>query len=250
VSPLRALLFDIDGTIMIEGRIRPEAPEVLSTLRKRGFLVRFVTNITTRSPQTLCRELTDSGIAVSAEEIYTPLSAVCHFLHAQSARKIYPLVSGDAAAVLADFEVDSERCEWVVIGDAGSQFSYDRLNRAFQLIREGARLISLSPNRACEDAGAWRLDCGTYVAALELATGQQAVLVGKPAALYFTPLLERLAVEPAESLMVGDSVATDIAGAANVGMRAILVADGRGARVADPGVPVIESLHPLASIRA
>lgn len=245
MQPVRALLFDIDGTIIVGGRARPEAPEVLGTLRRRGLMVRFVTNITTRSPRTLCRELIDSGIDVSVEEIYTPLNAAGHFLHTQDARKIYPLVTEDALSVLAQFEVDSDRCEWVVIGDMGLGFSPESLSRAFQLIRQGTRFISLSPNRACEDAGSWRLDCGTYVAALEFATGKQAVLVGKPASLYFSPLLEQLGVSPGEAIMIGDSMTTDVAGAENIGMRAILVSDVSVGSTAGSEVAVIGSLHSL-----
>jgi ribonucleotide monophosphatase NagD (HAD superfamily) len=74
------------------------------------------------------------------------------------------------------------------------------------------------------------------------------VLVGKPAAAYFVPLLKELGVSSTESVMVGDSMATDIAGAANVGMRAILVADDGGAAGAATGVTVISSLDPLGSM--
>jgi putative hydrolase of the HAD superfamily len=64
----------------------------------------------------------------------------------------------------------------------------------------------------------------------------------KPHASIFRAVLDLLAVEPAEAVMVGDTIADDIEGALAVGMRAILV-DREGRR--PEFEPRIETLHEL-----
>jgi len=71
----------------------------------------------------------------------------------------------------------------------------------------------------------------------------------KPHPSIFEAALRLMNVPPAESVMVGDSVGQDIAGARSIGMRAILVRRGPtdqpfGGDVA-PDVPVIRSLRDL-----
>ena len=67
----------------------------------------------------------------------------------------------------------------------------------------------------------------------------------KPHASIFRAVLELLGVEPAEAVMVGDTIADDIEGALALGMRAILV--DREERHAD-FTPRVESLTELAPL--
>jgi len=67
----------------------------------------------------------------------------------------------------------------------------------------------------------------------------------KPHASIFRAVLDLLGVEPAEAVMVGDTIADDIEGALAVGMRAILV--DREARRPD-FEPRIETLHELRQL--
>jgi HAD superfamily hydrolase (TIGR01662 family) len=66
----------------------------------------------------------------------------------------------------------------------------------------------------------------------------------KPHASIFRAVLDLLDVEPAEAVMVGDTVADDVEGALAVGMRAILL-DREGRR--PDFEPRIETLHELLS---
>ena len=67
----------------------------------------------------------------------------------------------------------------------------------------------------------------------------------KPHASIFRAVLELLGVEPAEAVMVGDTIADDIEGALALGMRAILV--DREGRHTD-FTPRVESLTELAPL--
>lgn len=70
----------------------------------------------------------------------------------------------------------------------------------------------------------------------------------KPHPSIFEAALARTGSRAEEAVMVGDSVAHDIAGAISIGMKGVLVARaGRPAQVPD-GIPVIESLRELPSL--
>ena len=65
-----------------------------------------------------------------------------------------------------------------------------------------------------------RLDAGAYVAGLEYAADVEAEVVGKPAGAYFAAALAELGASPAEAVMVGDDIESDIGGAKRAGLRA------------------------------
>jgi HAD superfamily hydrolase (TIGR01458 family) len=127
-----------------------------------------------------------------------------------------------------------ENAEAVLLGGAdetaetGEVFAYENLNRAFASLREGARLVCLHKNKwwrvGLNEA---RLDAGVYVAGLEYAADVQAEIVGKPTTAYFESALDELGAEPADAIMVGDDVESDIGGAKAIGMRGVLVRTGK-----------------------
>jgi putative hydrolase of the HAD superfamily len=70
----------------------------------------------------------------------------------------------------------------------------------------------------------------------------------KPHASIFRAVLELLGVEPAEAVMVGDTIADDIEGALALGMRAILV-DREGRREDfEPRIESLSELHALLGL--
>jgi HAD superfamily hydrolase (TIGR01458 family) len=227
LAGVRALLLDLEGTVCEAGRPLPRAAETLATLSDRGVPHCFVTNTTSRPRSKLAAELSGMGIAVGAERIFTAPLAARRYLLDRGLTRCHLLV---APAVLEDFagveHVEDSR-EAVVVGDVGEGFTYSRLNHAFGLLLEGARFVTLARNRYYESGGRLVLDQGPFVAALEVASGCEAVLVGKPAAEFFRPALEVLGVPAEETAIVGDDIEADVGGGMALGMRGILVRTGK-----------------------
>ena len=65
------------------------------------------------------------------------------------------------------------------------------------------------------------------MAGLEYVSGVEAEVVGKPSRAYFEAALSELGAEPADSVMVGDDVDSDVGGAKAVGLRGVLVRTGK-----------------------
>ena len=224
---IAAVLLDLDGTLYTaEGPI-PGAAEAVRALRAHGVTVRFVTNTTTRSRRALAERLNRMGFPAVPEEIYSPPWAAGCFLRARGARA-FLLVPERAREDFAGVPEDDQRPDYVVVGDLGEDWTFERLNRAFRLIlEEGAGLIGLGRTRYWRAADGLRLDVGPFVAALEEATGRKALILGKPDPAFFRLILEDLGVPPERTAMVGDDIEIDVGGAQRVGMRGLLVRTGK-----------------------
>jgi HAD superfamily hydrolase (TIGR01458 family) len=111
----------------------------------------------------------------------------------------------------------------------GAGWSYDTLNRAFNLLlaNRQAALLSLGAARFYRGPAGLALDVGPFTAALEFATGARATVLGKPDAAIFLAAADALGLPPGQLLMVGDDVVGDVGGAQAAGLRALLVRTGK-----------------------
>lgn len=71
------------------------------------------------------------------------------------------------------------------------------------------------------------LDSGAFTFVLEKATGQLALVTGKPAPEIFKNAVTSINLNKSEVIVVGDDVLTDIQGAKNAGLIGYLVATGK-----------------------
>lgn len=228
---MKAVLFDLDGTIYEDGVELPGAAKAVRALRASGLQVGFVTNTTSRSRRLLTERLHGMGIETSPEHILTALRAGAEHLKAEGFRRVAPLVPEKALEDLAEFEIVRDKPQAVVIGDLDDRWNFEILNTAFRQIMDGAELVALSADRYWQKPDGLVLDCGPFVKALEYASGKTAVVCGKPSAEFYRAALASLgpwALEsPGEVLMVGDDVWGDIRGAQEAGLKACLVRTGK-----------------------
>jgi len=227
----RGVFIDVDGTLLAGDEAIPGAAGALERLRRRGIPFRLTTNTTRRSRADIAAALGRAGLAVEASEIVIPASLAC--------RRI--MSSDDPTALLLIPESSKRDLEgvvevldgsrggspaWVVVGDLGAGFTFERLNLAFRFLREGARLLALHRNPFWHNGEAMVLDAGPFVAALEFATGLEAEVMGKPERPFFELALADLGREASEVVCIGDSLENDIVGAKRAGCRALMVRTG------------------------
>lgn len=225
---LRGVLFDLDGTLYQQGRAIAGAPETVAAIRAKGYAVGFVTNTTSRPRRLIHDRLTGFGFAIAPEEISTALRAGAAYAREQGLARVAPYVPLAACEDLAGLELTQERPEALIVGDLDTGWDFATLNRAFRQLMDGARLLALSRDRYWLAEGGLRLDSGTFVAALEYATGMKSELCGKPSATFYRAALGMLGgVEAAHVLMVGDDLWSDIDGARQAGLRTCLVRTGK-----------------------
>jgi len=226
VELIRSVLIDIDGVLCIGDSPLPGSLEAMALLRRSGAGIRLVTNTTRKTRADIVRQLAAMGFDVAEHEVITGAAAARKLLETRALRPyllIHPGLMPDFAGIATDAP------NAVVIGDAAEGFSYPALNTAFRILidQPGAPLIALANNRYFREAGGLSLDAGPFVAALEYASGAHAEITGKPAEAIYRTALDELGSTPAQSVMIGDDIESDIAGAQRAGLRAVLVRTGK-----------------------
>lgn len=240
---MNAILLDLDGVLYQGDQALPGAGEALAWIRRQAIPHLFLTNTTSRPRAAIVEKLARLGIAVAADQILTPPVAAREWLArrglARVALFVNPGTRGDFAGLTAVTPGEGDGPEAVIVGDMGEGWDYPTLNRAFRLLMSEPRplLVALGMTRYWRASDGLRLDTAPFVAALQHATGVDPVVLGKPARPFFETALAALGSQPAETLMIGDDIRSDIAGAQAAGLKTVLVRTGKF-RPADLGSDV------------
>jgi ribonucleotide monophosphatase NagD (HAD superfamily) len=104
----------------------------------------------------------------------------------------------------------------------------------------GAVLLAMHTNLYWRTSDGLQLDSGAFVHALEIASGKQATVLGKPNGAFFQQALDLLHIQASEALMIGDDLENDVQGAQQAGLRAVFVTTGK--HTADS--PLLSRIHP------
>ncbi len=227
LSGIRAVVFDLDGVLYEDQRPVPRARETVAALASQGVSIRFLTNTTSKSRRGIADKLAHLGFDARPDQIFTPGYAAGQYLRERSL-SAHLLVQPGALEEFDGVRRDDEKPGAVVVGDIADAWTYERLNHAFRLILEqGAQLIGLGRSPYWRSARGLLLDVGPFLAALEFAARRPALVFGKPEAAIFAAVASDLQLPPAQIVMVGDDVLTDVQPAQQAGLRGVLVRTGK-----------------------
>jgi HAD superfamily hydrolase (TIGR01458 family) len=224
---IEALLIDLDGTVYQGRELIPGAREALDQLRGAGIPFLFTTNTSRMSRSDIVDSLRAKGLSIDPSEVFSAPVAAARWLRAQGVRRVHLLVSDSTRGDFSAFEITDEAPDAVLVGDLGSEFTFERLNGAFRSLRSGARLVAIHRNRFWLPEQGPTLDAGPFVAALEYATRSEATLVGKPSPAFFDAASSLLGVPKEALAVVGDDLETDVRGGRAAGLRTIQVRTGK-----------------------
>ncbi len=225
---VKGILLDMGGVLYVGEKPIERAVETLNLLRE-NFSLRFLTNTTRKAPKSVIEKMNKMGFSIKEEELFTALSAMKSKIE-QKRAKTFPILTDEAKEYFKDFIVkENEKANFVIIGDAGENFTYSTLNEAFRkIIYDNASILAAAINRYFkDDDGKLSMDAGGFVKALEYASEKEALIVGKPSKEFFLSAVKSMNLDPKEVIMVGDDIENDIKGAQNAGIKAILVKTGK-----------------------
>jgi len=223
-SSIKGILCDIGGVLYEGNTPYPGAIEAVQRL-KAAFPVRFLTNTTQKTGAQVVASLQKMGFDIDASEVITALDLTKAYLQQHHSSALFLLT--DAAAKFFEDLPDAPK-RYVVVGDGQENFSYQRLNEAFRMLMSGAELLAAANNRYFKDHdGDLSMDAGAFVAALEFASGKKAHIIGKPSADFYHLACQSIGVNPQETMMIGDDIVSDVAGAQEAGLQGILVRTGK-----------------------
>jgi HAD superfamily hydrolase (TIGR01458 family) len=166
------------------------------------------------------------GIGIAPDELFTAPVAAARWLAGAGAKRVSLLLAEATFTEFEAFTLDDDNPDYVVVGDLGEEWTFDRLNLAFRALERGAKLVAIQKNRYWDPGGGLCLDAGPFVAALEYAAECEAVLVGKPSTPFFVTAAEYLGVPLDRVAVVGDSVTNDVVGGQRAGCMGVAVRSG------------------------
>lgn len=246
------VLLDSYGVLVDEHGALPGAPAFVDRLHRRDGRWMVLSNDASRRPATSVERYRERGLAIPAEHLLTSGDLIAPYFAAKglAGRRCVVLGPPDSHALVQEAGAalvpadDPEIEVLVVCDDAGYPFRQTietLVGTLYARIAAGHAVHLVLPNPDLvypRSPGRFGLTAGSVARVLEGALAlrfpespPRFVSLGKPHAPIFERALARLDVRPKDRVvMVGDQLATDIAGARAAGLDAVLIATG----VSDP----------------
>jgi glycerol 3-phosphatase-2 len=205
------VICDIDGVVYRGDRLLPGSDEALRRLLDSGTGLWFATNNSTRSPRSISEKLARvTGVEVAPESIVTSSQAAVHLLGDHSG-PVMVLGGEGITSALADARIevtdDPQHATALLVG-LDRDLDYDRLTRAADAVRSGARFIATNTDPTFPTADGLLPGGGAFVAAVQATTGVVPEVAGKPHPPMRALLRARVA---GKAWVIGDRIDTDIA---------------------------------------
>jgi 4-nitrophenyl phosphatase len=255
-------IFDMDGVLYRGNVVMPYAREALARLRAAGWQVFFATNNSTSSRSEYVSRLLSLGLGGDEAHVVTSGYATAHYLerlepiprdvfvvganglrdeiravgigvrNAEDLPGAHPppeaAADGASPAAMREYLTHLELPpvpDTVVVG-LDLHLTYARLAEAQRALLAGARFIASNKDRAYPVEGRLLPGAGSIVKALEVASGREALCIGKPEPFLFHEAIRRAGANAAPVVVIGDATEYDIVAAHKVGALGVLITTG------------------------
>jgi NagD protein len=221
-------LIDMDGVIYRGHRAIRGAAQFVARLQALGHPFLFLTNNSQRSRRDIRLRLRRMDMEVEEGHVFTCAMATARFLARQHpGGTAYVIGEGGLLNALHrnGYAVDDQRPDYVIVGE-GKTLSMEMLEKSVTFVNEGARLIATNLDLNCPTERGMRPGCGAIVRAIEAATGRTALALGKPSPITMCEAARELGTPPERTVVIGDTMATDILGGVQLGYTTVLVLSG------------------------
>ncbi len=227
----KLFIFDLDGTLYLDGVLFPKALELLEHIKKIKGKYVFLTNNSSRSSKDYVKKLNGLGISCDSTNVATSTQATIEYIKNNHLKTLFYVVGTKSmflemqeAGILVTTEYSKE-IEGVILA-YDTELEYYKLEIATKLVTEGKTYIATHPDLVCPVEFGFVPDCGAFAKMLEYATNRTPVVIGKPKRLIVDMILEKTRFQPSETILVGDRLYTDIACGYNAGIDTLLVLSG------------------------
>lgn len=225
-------LFDLDGVVWRGEEAIPAVAQTIARLRELGKRVVFLTNNASRSPRQYAVKLMRMLIPTQPTDVVTSGHVVIEHLRGIGLRtgdRVHLCAAPGLAQLLrADGLVPTSQTTGVqaLVVAWNPKLTFDDLRRAADVARADVPFIAANNDATYPGELGLLPGSGAILAAVEVASGRTATVVGKPKPEMFRLALERAGSDPSRTLVCGDRPETDVAGARAAGMPVALVLTG------------------------
>jgi NagD protein len=221
-------LIDMDGVLYRGTQMIPGADRFVRALRAADVPFLFLTNNSQRTRRDVATKLQRLGINADEEHVFTCAMATARFL-AQQKPNGTAFVIGEGGLLTAlhnnGYAIVDRDPDYVVVGE-GRTFTFEMVEAALNMILGGAKLVATNMDPNCPTQHGSRPGCGAVVAMLEAASGLRAFSVGKPSPVMLRGARKELGLTAAQTVVIGDTMDTDILGGVQLGYKTVLVLSG------------------------
>ncbi|MDO8358741.1 MAG: HAD-IA family hydrolase [Devosia sp.] len=227
-------LIDLDGTLLSGSSLLPGAVTFLSELRA-PFVI--LSNDSEHVPQQIAAIFRKNGLPLGRRDVVLAGAVAIEAVAERSPGARIMLMASPALCVLArrlGLRLDTDAPEIVLVA-RDRAFSFDKLALAARAVRRGASVVLACPDTSHPGpVGDPVPEAGALAAALFACTGPVPFeVIGKPEPTLFRIGCERLGIQSAQCLMIGDNPLTDGAGASRAGIAFCQVAGIADVALAD-----------------
>ncbi len=225
-----AFLFDLDGTLAYPDRAVAGAAELIEALKRLNRKVAVVTNNSRLARRELALTLSRLGIPLAESELVTAVTATARLIAGrQPDARVLAVGSAGLRAELADHGltlVEAPPVDYVVAG-VDPDLSYEKLARAVEALLGRATFVAVNVDRFIPTGARMLPGAALVVGALQAVAGRPPdIVVGKPGPGLLLEACRTLGVSPADALLVGDSLSSDLPAARAAGTAFGLVLSG------------------------
>ena len=232
----QVFLLDIEGVICesIDKEISlPFVQKFISSLKSNNIRIAIVTNISRNPKATVLEKLRSMDLLIQPDELYTSGSTTTQIIkETYDDPRCFVISEWGLKKDLEDagIYVSNDDANIVVVG-ANRNLTYRELNHAMRLVLNGAELICSGTTQFFK--GTHHSDTGYFLGesaiaqAISHATGKSIRYIGKPYPEIFNQVLSDFNVTNNESVMIGDTLNSDIRGANSLGITSILTTNDR-----------------------
>ena len=220
---------DMDGTVYLGDRWIDGAREFLQAVEASGKKYVFLTNNSSKDPETYIRKLEKMGLEIGMDKIVTSGMATIAYLKTNFPGKRVCLLGNELlqAEFLKEGIVLDEKSPEVAVVGFDTSLTYQKMCRICDLVREGLPYISTHPDYNCPTETGFIPDAGAIHAFIHASAGRYPDhIIGKPNRDIMDYLAQKAGVAREKTAMVGDRLYTDVAAGVNNGYTGILVLSG------------------------
>lgn len=226
---LAAVCCDVDGVLLKGQDPVPGAKAFLQEIARRRVPLALLTNHAEADPRSLAHAIRAMGYPLTPEGVITSAGVTARHLRAKGVRRVFmvggPVLASTLSGAGVTIVEGDEPAEAVVVGyvhrtDAAT------LSEAVRRILGGAWFVATNGDVVVPTRYGVGVEVGAWIALLRAAGAGPPTVLGKPSPAAFAMALDHLGTPGRLTLMVGDTVETDIAGAKAMGMPTCRVRSG------------------------
>lgn len=215
MNKIKSMIFDMDGVLWRDQTPIGDLGKIFQNLQYHNIKYAFATNNSTKSPTEYQNKLHRFGINVKEEQIITSATTLINLLKERfpDGGHVYILGENGLREALLKYGFHhSDRNVLAVVGGLDRQINYEKLKIATLLLQQEVDFYYTNADTTFPTPDGIIPGAGSILRALEVGSGRNAILAGKPKPKMFEIAMRKINASGESTLVIGDRLDTDILG--------------------------------------